>query len=274
MVSLRYHLTSLAAVLIALSIGVVVGSAALGPSTVAPPAAPAASSDAFAQAVGPALVKGVLAGQRVLVLLAPDARPGGLVAELGLAGATVTGQLRLRPALTDVGSAATVDDVVARVLPAGLSLSEAGALDRAGEVLASALTTSTRGADSSASEQQQVIGGFSGAGLLAAEGVPPTNRATLVLLVAGASRGPAVASLATAFAERVGVVVAGPLAAARGAGALAVLRGQTGGVSDVDGADTAQGLVTAVLALAEQAGGGSGHYGTGPGAGGVVPDLA
>jgi hypothetical protein len=272
-VSFRYHLSSLAAVFLALAVGVVVGSAALGPTTApAVVAAPHTASDNFARMVGPRLVKGSLTGQRVLLLLAPDARPGTLVDELALAGASVAGQLRLRPALLDSSSAQTVDDVVTRVLPAGLSVAGGAAVDRAGAVLAAAFATSTRSKDASASEQQRVYGGFVGAGLLA--GPAPTARATLVLVVAGATRGPALAAMATAFAQRVGVVVGGPLAATQGAGALAVLRGQAGGVSDVDGSDTPQGRVVTILALAEQAGGVSGHYGTGPGARAAAPDLS
>lgn len=274
MVSFRYHLISLTAVFLALSVGIVVGTTTTGPSPALVVSAPPTSSDAFVKAVGPRLVKGALTGQRVLILLAPDARPGGLVAQLELAGASVTAQLRLRPALTDQGTAATVDDVVTGVLPAGVDLPPGDALDRAGAVLASTLTVSARGTDASREDRQRVYGGFTEAGLFSAEGAAPTARATLVLFVAGPSRGTALSSLAEAFAERVGVVVAGPLTATRGVGALAVLRGQSGGVSDVDGADTAQGLVAVVLALAEQAAGGSGHYGTGPGASDAVPDLS
>jgi len=275
-VSFRYHLVSLSAVLFALSVGVVVGSVALGPApapaVVRPAAISRAPAEAFARAVGPRLIKGALAGQRVLVLLAPDAHPGGLVDELGLAGASVTGQLRLRAGLLDPGSAATVDDVVTRVLPAGLSLTQQTPAGRAGAVLAAVLAASTRGTDASSADQQTVLGAFTGAGLLA--GAVPQARATLVLLVADATRGAALADLAAAFQERVGVVVAVPAAQVAPAGVLAVLRAQTGALSDVDGALTPQGLVATVLALAEQAGGGSGHYGTAPGAGGLVPDLS
>ena len=55
---------------------------------------------------------------------------------------------------------------------------------------------------------------------------------------------------------------------------MAVLRGQSGSTSDADGFGTAQGLIAAVLALAEKAAGGSGHYGVGPGATAVVPALS
>ncbi len=283
MVSFRYHLVSLTAALLALAVGIVVGAAALGPVAVPPSTARATAAgpgsdastgaaDAFVQAVGPRLVTGALKGQKVLVLLAPDARPTKVLPQLELAGAEVTGQLRLRSALLDAGSAATVDDVVARVLPAGVRLPTTSAVDRAGVVLAAALLTSPRGTDASTSEQQQVVGGFTAAGLIT--GPAPEGRATLVLLVAGPARGEALASLGAALANRVGVVIAGPLVATRGAGVIAVVRAAPGGMSDVDGAESPRGLVATVLALAEQAAGGSGHYGTGPGARDVVPELS
>ena len=45
------------------------------------------------------------------------------------------------------------------------------------------------------------------------------------------------------------------------------------GVSDVDGLGGSAALLATVFALGEQASGGAGHYGTGPKADGIVPDL-
>ena len=62
-----------------------------------------------------------------------------------------------------------------------------------------------------------------------------------------------------------GTVVAGPATAARGTGALAVVRSDaaiSSEVSTVDVADAALGPAVVVAALAEQADGDSGHYGT------------
>ena len=275
MVSFRYHVVSLTAVLLALAVGIVVGTTSV-------PAAPAArqvvvdgSGEDFARRVAPRLLKDALVGQRVLLLLAPDApAPREVVDGLRTAGATVTAQVRLQPALLDPSGSATVDDVVAGVLPDGLTLPQTSAIERAGAELAASLVTSDQGTDAGDSGAQRVLGGFSGADLLAFDGAAPTRRATLVLVLAGPARGAALASLAASFQARVGTVVAAPLAAARGTGVIAVQRSGTGGASDVDGLGTPQALVGAVLALAEQAAGGAGHYGTGPRASGVVPDLS
>lgn len=254
MVSFRFHLVSLLAVMLALGGGIVVGSAALGTDKATPVVA--TQADGFVDAVAPRLLKGALAGQRVLVLLAPDATAAGLPAELSRAGATVTAQLQLRSALFD--AAATVDDVVTRTVPAGVDLPDTSAVARAAAVIAAGLT----GDGDPATE---VYGGLSGAGLVT--GPAPTARATVVLLLTGPSRGPALADLAEGLQQRVGVV-------ATGAGvtpAVAELRRRTGGVSDVDGLGDTESKVAVVLALAEQAGGGAGHYGRGAGATAVVP---
>jgi hypothetical protein len=95
-----------------------------------------------------------------------------------------------------------------------------------------------------------------------------------VLLLTGPGHGPGLAALAGAFQTRVGTVLSGPPAAASGRGPVATLRGQGTGASDVDDLGTAQGVVATVLALAEQVTGSSGHYGTGPHATALVPDLS
>jgi hypothetical protein len=280
-VSFRYHLVSLAGVLLALAAGIVLGSAALAPAaaprTVAPPTQLGTSTaDEFALAVGPRLVKDALAGRTVLVLLTSDAPPVArkdLVAQLRLAGATVSGQVRLRPDLFDPSSAATLDRVAAGVVPGGVTLPQTSPLDRVATELAATLVTSNRGINGSASARGRVLGAFTAADLLTVEGGAPTTAADLVVLLAGPTKGVEVAAVAAAFAQRVGTVVAAPLSATDGSGVLAVLRQQGGEASDVDGVNTPQGLVATVLALVEQAAGRSGHYGSGTGARAAVPAL-
>lgn len=278
MVSFRYHLVSLAAALLALAVGIVVGTTGLTAQPAASTAGPAsvdASAEDLARQVAPRLTDEALLGQQVLLLIAPDAPASReVVAGLRAAGAEVTGQVRLAPALLDPANGTTVDDVVAGVLPAGLDLPATTALERAGTELAAALVTSSQGKEVDEADRQRVLGGFTGADLLSFDGAPPARSATLVLLLAGPARGSALASLAAAFQQRSGTVVAASSSAARGTGVLAVLRAGATPTSDVDGLGTAQGLLALVLALAEQVAGGAGHYGTGPGAGSVVPDLS
>ena len=72
-----------------------------------------------------------------------------------------------------------------------------------------------------------------------------------------------------------GVVAAGPSSAAQPGGYLGAVRDSTlsGEVSTDDLLPASVGRVVLVLALQEQLNGGSGHYGTGPGADTVVPPV-
>ena len=278
--SFRYHVTSLAAALLALAVGIVVGTTSLSaqPERATPtPTVTSADSGAedLAQRVGARLIRGALPGERVLLLLAPDAPVDAsrtVVAALRSAGASVTAQVHLLPTLLDTSGTQTVDGVVAGTAPTGLAL-PSGSLTRAAALLAATLVTSKQGTDVTGLPQQKVLGGFTGGSLLSVDGGTPTARATLVLLLAGPSRGPALATVAAGFQSRVGTVVAGTPASAGGRGAVAELRGSSSGVSDVDGLGTSSALLATVLALEEQASGKAGHYGSGPKATGIVPDL-
>jgi hypothetical protein len=179
MVSFRYHVVSLSAVLAALAAGVVLGAArepAGAPAAVTATSSPGADQESFLTAVTPRLLDGALADQKVVLLLAPDSQPGRLAAALEQAGATVTGTLRLRPTLLDPAAKAAIDDVVVRVLPPDLATPTGSALARAAAVLAAGLTGDDDVRDS-------VVGGFTGGDLLG--GQAPEEAATLVLLVGG-----------------------------------------------------------------------------------------
>lgn len=282
MVSFRYHLTSLAAVLLALAVGIVVGTTSLS-ATPAPVKAPAvavatdSSAEDLAHRVQSRLLRNALPDQRVLLLLAPDAPSGAartVISALRSAGSTVTAQVQLLPTLLDASGTQTVDGVVSGTAPASLRLPSTDTLERAGALLAATFVTSDQGSDVTGAAQQKVLGGFTGGSLIALDGPSPSARATLVLILSGPARGPALATLAAGFQARVGTVVAATPASAHGRGVVAVLRSRSTGASDVDDLGTSAGLLATVLALGEQAAGGAGHYGTGPKASGVVPDLA
>ena len=281
MVSFRYHLTSLAATLLALAVGIVVGTTSLSAE---PPAAKApavsvatdTSGEELAQRVQSRLLRDALPDQRVLLLLTPDVPPGAartVTAALKSAGSTVTAQVQLLPTLLDASGTQTVDGVVAGTAPSGVRLPASGSVERAAALLAAVLVTSGQGADMTGFAAQKVLGGFTGGSLIAMDAPPAAARATLVLVLSGPARGPALAALAGGFQARVGTVVAATPASAHGRGVVAVLRASGSGVSDVDDLGTSMGLLGTVLALGEQASGGAGHYGTGPKATGVVPDL-
>ena len=319
MIDFRYHLVSLVAVFLALAIGIVVGTTALNgyvvddlrsrngaviqdkralETEVRDLRHQVSTRDQFATAVGPAAVAGSLTGERVLLVTTPGASADvvkALTELIGHAGGTPTGVLKVRDDLLDPGKSAVVDDLVAQVVPAGLSLPEGAASDRAALELAAATVTAPGADGLSAEAAAKVLGGFAGADLIDVQQPAGSTSATtlvpatLAILVTGGADGhelddvskarqqTALALLAALDARSEGAVAVGPETAAGKGGLLAALRDDDSlsrNVSSVDTVDTPFGAVSAVLALHEQAGGGSGRYGQGPGAQAAAPVAA
>lgn len=252
------------------------------------------ASDGFAESVGPGLVRDTLAEQTVLLVTQPDT-PSELVdrtaALLEQAGASVTGRLRLLPALSDPEQSALVEDLVADVVPPGVDLPDSEAVERAAVELAAALSVPTQGEPVEPGDAQAVVSAFEEADLVQFETTGDTLRqATLVVVLGGPAPDgdldedeqeqreaqlDAALSLAGAFDARAqGALVAGPSTSATDGGLVGALRSESGvasGVSGVDNADAGVGLVAAVLALAEQARGEVGQYGAGPRAEASLP---
>ena len=312
MIDFRYHLVSITAVFLALAVGIVVGTAALGgpvqagldddlsrvtaeqralEGDVAQLRGQVAAGDAFASAVGPRLVRGALEDERVLVVTTPQT-PVDLVERLGplleQAGARPTGTLQLLPALSDPEQRALVEDLVAQVVPAGVELPGTGAVERATTELAAALTRTADGDGVEPEEAQAVVSAFTEADLVAFTSPDETLQpATLAVVLTGAAperleppeqgQQSALVALAGALdARSAGAVLAGPAGSAGDRGTVRVLRTDEAAareVSSVDNADRGTGLVTLVLALAEQRRGGAGQYGTGQGASTAPPSL-
>jgi hypothetical protein len=318
-IDFRYHLVSLIAVFLALAIGIVVGTTALNGYVVDDLRArngkvihdkralegqvrglrgQVSRRDAFAAAVAPEAVAGQLAGQRVLLVTTPGASDQVLQDLSGLiaaAGGTTAGQLRVKADLLDPAKSAVVDDLVAQVAPAGLTLPDSSAADRAALELAAAVVTKPGPGGVTREAAAKILGGFSGADLISVQaptGSPSGTSlqpATLAVLVTdgadgrelddvGRQRQQLVLGLAHALDDRSsGVVVAGPESAAGTGGLIAALRADgnlSDNVSSVDTVDTAYGEVAAILALHEQATGRAGRYGQGPGSDTAAPTLS
>lgn len=314
MIDFRYHLVSIIAVFLALAVGIVLGTAALnGPvlndlrgridglsadkrtleTDVVALQADVRASDAFATSVAPGLVAGDLTDQRVLLVVTPET-PSDLAERLtpllGQAGAEVTGQLRVLPALSDPASRQLVEDLVADVLPAGVKLPDGEPAERAVAELAAALGRQPGQDGIDAGEAQAVLAAFQEADLVQYAGkAEALQQASAVVVLTGAApKGEpedallaaqqVVLSLAGALDDTSGgVVVAGPSGSQASNGVVRVLRddsGVAGRVSTVDNADRGVGLVAVVQALAEQLRGAVGAYGTGAGATGPLPSPA
>lgn len=316
MIDFRYHLVSLIAVFLALAIGIVVGTTALNgyvldnlrarnaaiiadkrglETDVRELRNQVAKRDQFATVVGPSAVAGALVGERVLLVATPGASDdviARLTTLITQGGGTPTGVLRLRADLLDPAKSAVVDDVVAGVVPAGLTLPEGTSAERAAVELAAATMTTPGAGGLGTDAAGKVLGGFTGAGLV--DLTPPAGSknartlgpATLAVMVTGGADGRpldeagrkrqqvSLAVVAAMDTRSAGAVLTGPETAADKGGLIAALRGDdvlARAVSSVDSVDSPYGAITTVLALREQAAGGSGRYGQGPGSQAAAP---
>lgn len=308
MISFRYHVVSLVAVLLALGAGVALGSGPLqredaaGTSTTtstgtsagddASQAGYAKFNDAFATSLLGDLVTGRLQGRTVTLLVLPGASPEqvtGVSAVVAQAGASLSGAVRVGADLVDPGKRQLVDELGGQLEASATKVPiDAGAAsyERLGTLLAFAISTQAAGGDAIDQQGKSILAGLSTAGLISTD-EELQRRGNLVLIVAGAPEGDdgeaqgssgIVLSLAKALdAASGGVVIAGPLAAADPSGVLAAVRQDTSAVksiSTVDSADVPAGVIVTLLAMVEQAAESAGQYGVGPGVTGLRPGVA
>ncbi|MCT2587633.1 copper transporter [Actinophytocola gossypii] len=308
MISLRYHIVSVAAVLIALAVGVVLGSTTLSRSLLSglnddnadlvgqvrdlqaannAQAARLADADDFVSSVGPKAVRGQLAERTVVLVTTEDADPAdrdALKALLADAGARVTGEVQLTEAFSDPEKADQLKDIVIRLLPAGVRLptaSDPGTL--AGGLLGPLLLIGKDDNKPQASpdETAAALAGLTEGGFVkAGQGIEPAQLA--IVLTGGAADGDGAgdrAATVARFATQVdrsgaGAVLAGAEGSADGTGAIGVVRADTAAtsiLSTVDNVRTPAGRVVTVLALREQLEGESGRYGSAGNAEGLAP---
>lgn len=298
MISLRYHVISIAAVFLALAVGVVLGSTTLSRSLLSGLSnenedlaaqvnnleneknaqdARLADADSFATSVGPLAVQGQLAQRTVVLITTADARPADRDALKTLvtgAGGTVTGELQLTESFSDPRKADQLKDIVVRLLPAGVQLptaSDPGTL--AGGLVGPLVLISKENNKPQASpaETAAALAGLTEGGFVkASQGLQPAQLA--VVLTGGAATGNGAGDKAATiarFATQVdragaGTVLAGTAGSAGGTGAVGVVRADTAAtsiVSTVDNVQTAAGRVVTMLALHEQLEGQAGRYG-------------
>jgi hypothetical protein len=309
-ISLRYHVISIAAVFMALALGVVLGSTAISGRLLSGLSsnrddlgrqvsdlqaernalnAQLASADVFGAAVGPRIVSGALRGRSVVLVTTADAVPADRDALTGLlssAGATVTGELQLTDAFTDPSRSDQLSELSTRLLPAGLRLptaSDAGTLS--GGLLGSLLLINPNNgkAQATPAETTAVLAGLGDGGFVRV-GPQVLPAQLVVVLTGGAGRGNSSgdrAGILARFATQLdhagaGAVLAGRSGSAEGNGPIGVVRADTAAasvLSTVDDVNTAAGRVVTVLALAEQAQGRAGRYGTGGNAQAMVPAI-
>jgi hypothetical protein len=309
-ISLRYHVVSIAACFLALAIGVVLGSTALNGSLLSGLSdqkddlgkqvsdlqgqrntinARLTDADAFAGSVGPKIVAGTLDKRTVMLITTEDAKPADRDAVkqlIGQAGASVTGELQLTDTFSDPAKADQLRQVVTRLQPAGVQFPTAGDPGTlAGALLGSVLLLNKDSAQpqSSPDELAAALGGLTDGGFVApTQNVRPAQLAIVLTgaQATGDGAGDRAATIAR-FAAQVdrsgaGTVLAGDPGSADGTGAIGVVRADTSAtsiLSTVDNVDTSAGRITTILALQEQLDGGSGRYGIGGNAQSPAPGV-
>ena len=312
MIDFKQFLTTIAAIFLALAVGVALGAGPLKGTAgeqlrnqvnqlakdkdelhqqLLDQQAQAKYREAFAVQVGQKLVAGRLDGRKVLMIALPGADSATVKAIRELvadAGGAVTGTVTIEDKLLDPTQTQFVDDVssqaVASVTATDLGIpATATGYQRAGYVLGRALMTKGIGVQDDAARTILYAFKDRSAGLITAP--DRLERAQLAIAVAGppASTGDTardvkgtVALLRGLRSQGDGLVLAGPPSAAGSGGVISAVRSNGAAeeaISTVDEANLASGQVVSVLALVEQAQGGSGQYGGVGTTDGVVPPF-
>ena len=253
--------------------------------------------DQFAADVAPEVLGDALEGSAVAVMLLPDANDA-LVPDLTElveeAGGTVAANYRLSAGLLDAEQRQLIDELGKQLVDGadGLSLvGDPSAYERIGQVIGRAVGTTGEPTSLDAGAEA-LQSGLTTAELIGSSGSPDTL-ADLVLVIAPpgipedaedstdsydrSGAGEILAGILTGVdAQTDGVVLAGPTSAAEQDGALRSLLAEVGAarqVSTVDPVNLTGGKISTVLALAEQAAGGVGHYSAAGGSAGALPPL-
>jgi Copper transport outer membrane protein, MctB len=306
MISLRQHAISLAAVFLALAVGVVLGSGLLSDTLLSGLRddkrqlqnqinaldeqknalnEKLKSANDFDTAMAGRMVHDTLAGKSVVLFRTPDASDdvvNSLTRVVGEAGGTVTGVVSLTQQFVDANASEKLLSVVnSSILPAGSQLSTTS-IDQgsqAGDLLGIVLQINKNPATPPVddTQRQTALAALRETGFVSYSDKQISAANTAIVVTGGAlgddagNRGSTVARFAAALAPHgSGTVLAGASGSSSGTAAVAVTRADpamAAVVTTVDDVDAAAGRITTVLGLHDLlAGGHSGHYGTGQGA--------
>jgi outer membrane murein-binding lipoprotein Lpp len=310
MISLRSHAISLAAVFLALAIGVALGSGLLSNTVLSGLRddkhelqnqintltddknalnEKLSAAGEFDAQMSPRILGDNLKDRSVVLFRTPDAADNdvdALVRLVGTAGGTVTGTVALTQEFVDANSAEKLLSVVnSPIVPAGKQLSTASVDQgsQAGDLLGIALLINRDPKVAAVDDTQRdtVLAALRDTGFIT-YGSQHIGAANTALIVSGGdlgdgagNRGSTVARFAAGMAPHgSGTVLAGRDGSASGTAAVAVVRSDSalaGAVSTVDDIDSESGKITSVLAMSDVINGAKpGQYGIGQGAASVT----
>jgi hypothetical protein len=296
MISLRQHALSLAAVFLALAVGVVLGSGFLSDTLLSSLRdekrdlttqisglndqknvlnEKLSAANNFDTQLAGRMVHDALGGKSVVVFRTPDATDDDVAAVtkfIGQAGGTVTGTVSLTSEFVEANSAEKLQTVVnSSVLPAGQQLStklvDQGS--QAGDLMGIALLANANPAVPAVDDvaRNTVLAALRDTGFITYQATDHMGAANAALVVTGGSlpqdagnKGVSVARFSAALAPHgSGTLLAGRDGSATGGAAVAVTRADAGmnsAISTVDNVDAAPGRITAVLGLHDLLNGG------------------
>lgn len=310
MISLRSHAISLAAVFLALAIGVALGSGLLSNTVLSGLRddkndlqnqidtltndknalnEKLSAAGEFDAQMAPRILRDSLAEKTVVVFRTPDAADDdvdGLARLVAAAGGTITGTVDLTPEFVNANSAEKLLSVVnSPIVPAGkqLSTTSVDQGSQAGDLLGITLLINRDPKVSVVDDAQRdtVLATLRDTGFIT-YGDQRIGAANTALIVTGGAlgadagnQGSTVARFAAGMAPHgSGTVLVGRDGSASGTAAVAVARSDaalSSAVSTVDDIDMESGRLTSVLALSDLAAGGKpGRYGIGQGASSVT----
>ena len=314
MISFRYHIVSIVSVFLALAVGVALGGGPLKGEVdntlveqvqadrerkaelqdeITALRSTNTFNDEFADTIAPGLVGSTLKGRSVTLVVLPTAQQTEVAALADMvttAGGSVGGTVRIGDGLLDVENKQLVDELGSQLLDGASDVSvpaDASGYERVGALLARAIGTDKDPAGEDVDgTSDSILAGLSTAGLLSAED-DLSRRGSLVLFVAGpgdtsggetTSSNSIVTTLAGAVdAATDGVVVAGPVSAARPGGLIGALRDDVVAARDVSTVDVlgrSAARVVTVMALAGQGQDQTGHFGAVDAADGAMPGAS
>ena len=297
MIDFRYHLVSIVAVFLALAIGIVVGATALKPAVTSTLSKEAhnearlnhqlyvhnaqlkheiAADESFAAAAEDRLLPGLLAGQSVVLVLAPNTDSGtvaGVTRALQAAGATLTGEVVLTSQFFDTTPAneQAMTATARQYAPAGLVPPKSAAdpqisgQQAVAQVLAETVVQKDGLATLTQADINRVLTGLGSAGFTQVRGTSGSTslagQATMaVVMIPGAvppakTSGPfnlALVSLTQDLAETTrATLMAGPLLGSGPRSAIQAVTSGSAGVAltTVDNAETVVGQIIVAQAL-------------------------
>jgi hypothetical protein len=255
--------------------------------------------DEFATALTASQISGQLTGRSVAILTLPEVdgeQVDPLVDAITTAGGKVTGRISIGSKWTDPQQADARSKLVtdlAADLPVGTVADPDDVQTRLGYLLAGALvsTGATIGTPTGTTTKSTVleklksadliqikgdVAGLAGGALMLAPANPLANSDTVKATPDQNTLSSFVALSTALDTIGGGAVVTGPASSATDGGLLTAIRKDNTAksrVSTVDDGSTPMGVITAVLAMREQLGGGSGAYGFGSGVADPLPAL-